>query len=221
MIRLQKYLADAGVASRRKAEELILDGKVKVNDEIVDEMGVKIDPDKDKVEFNGKIVSAQNEKVYIALNKPCGYVSSTTSSQGKSVLELVNVPERVYPVGRLDKDASGLLILTNDGEYADHMMHPKYESEKEYVVTISRKLEKEDIATMERGMSIDGKKLQPVKVLSATDGVVRLVLKEGINRQVKKMMGRLGYRVRSLQRVRVGDVELGKLREGKYRFIKI
>lgn len=237
MVRLQKFLADAGIASRRKSEKLILVGQIKVNSKIVKELGTKVESS-DIIEYNNKIVKIKSAKVYIVLNKPIGYVSSTTSAQGKSVMELVkNSPScqggdkegvgRVYPVGRLDKDSRGLLILTNDGEFTNKLTHAKYGCEKEYEVEINKSFNLADQKKFESGMIIEnlpaqaGKKLQPVKVVSVKKNKVRLILKEGINRQIRKMMGQLGYDVIDLKRIRIGKLRLDNLPEGKWQFIKI
>ena len=219
MIRLQKFLADAGVASRRKAEELILAGRIKVNGQVVKELGTKVDEVEDKIEYNGKIVSVTVDKVYIALNKPIGYISSATSSQGKSVLDLVDVGYRIYPVGRLDKDSSGLILLTNDGDFTNKLTHAKYGCEKEYEVVIDKSFLDIDKKAFESGMKLAGYKLQPVQITLIKDNLVRLVLKEGINRQIRKMMGKRGYSVISLKRIRIGKLKLANLELGKWKKI--
>lgn len=218
MIRLQKYLADAGVASRRKSEELILDGKIKINGEVIDELGVKVDSS-DKIEYQGEVIKSGSDKIYIMLNKPVGYISSASSRQGRSVLDLVKVKERIYPVGRLDKDSSGLILLTNDGELTNEITHPRYGSEKEYEVVLNRPLLNTDKKALEKGMVVEGKKLQPAKVISVKNTKINLVLKEGINRQIRKMMGHLSYGVLELRRVRIGNLKLGKLKEGQWKKI--
>jgi len=219
MIRLQKFLSQAGIASRRKAEELIIAGKIKVNGEIVKKLGTTINED-DEIVYQGKKITLDNKKVYIALNKPVGYISSASDSQGKSVLNLIKIKEKVYPAGRLDKDSSGLLILTNDGELAQKLTHPSFGGEKEYFITLDQDLKQEDIKKLQRGLTISGKKLQGVKVVSAKNKSARLILKEGINRQIRRMMGKLGYTVIKLKRIRIGKLELGNLEEGKSKFIK-
>jgi 23S rRNA pseudouridine2605 synthase len=219
MIRLQKFLAEAGIASRRKSEELITAGKIQVNGVVVTELGTKVGPE-DRVEYNNEVVSAEEKKIYLALYKPVGYISSTTSSQGASVLDLVETDERVYPVGRLDKDSSGLTILTNDGEFTNKITHPKYESEKEYEVVLNRPMVTGDIKELKSGMMLDDKKLQPVKILDISETKINLILKEGINRQIRRMMGRLGYRVVELKRVRIGKLRLGNMKVGESKKIK-
>lgn len=219
MIRLHKFLAEAGIASRRKAEELIKKGKVTVNGSVVQELGTLVDPEKDKVEYSGKPVKPSQEKIYIALNKPLGYISSASGAEGKSVLQLVDVKQRIYPVGRLDKDSTGLMILTNDGELTNKITHPRYGSEKEYFVVLDAGLKEDHIKKLERGLKINGQKLQGIKVVSAQNKSARLILKEGINRQIRKMMGFLGYKVIKLKRIRIGKLELGDLKEGQWKKI--
>jgi 23S rRNA pseudouridine2605 synthase len=253
-VRLQKHIADIGICSRRKAEKLIKAGLVKVNGEIIREMGVKIEPEKDKVEVAEKrntdfglqtsdknirtVDRSPKTVVYIALNKPIDYITSSSSEQGASVLELITQQHnnttiqqhidlsnlRLYPVGRLDKDSEGLVLLTNDGEFTNQITHPKYEHEKEYEVTISEKLNKDAKKVLESGMVIDGKETQGIKIIKEWNKgkriIVTVVLKEGKNRQIRKMFGRLGYRVQSLKRTRVGNLKLGILPVGKWKFVK-
>jgi 23S rRNA pseudouridine2605 synthase len=218
MIRLQKYIADCGVTSRRKAEELIIDGKIKVNGRVINELGTKVD-NNDKVEYDGGVIKIESDKIYIALNKPVGYISSSTSRQGKSVLELIDIEKRVYPVGRLDKDSSGLIILTNDGELTNEITHPKYGSEKEYEVILNRPITDSDKKKLESPMIIEDKELQPARVASVKGNKVNLVLKEGMNRQIRKMMAKLSYSVIDLKRIRVGKLNLGKIKEGQWQMI--
>ncbi len=218
-MRLHKFLAHAGVASRRKAESLIATGKIKVNSEIVDTQGMMVDPEKDIVEYNGKRLTITVEKTYLAIHKPVGYVSSVSSNQGKSVLDLVKSKERLYPVGRLDKDSSGLMILTNDGELANKLTHPRYETEKEYFVVLDRDLLPKDIVRLERGVTLGGKRLKDIRVVMAKNKSARLILKEGVNRQIRKMLGGMNYTVLKLKRVRIGKLELGELQPGQSKHI--
>ena len=219
-MRLQKYLALAEVASRRKAEELILDGLVKVNGQVITELGTKVEDD-DRVEYRGQILKIKTEKIYIALNKPIGYISSTTSRQGQTVLDLVDLPDRIYPVGRLDKDSSGLILLTNDGDFSNRITHAKYGCEKEYEVTIDKPFLDFDKKLFESGMRLAGINLQPVKVTLVKDNLVRLILKEGINRQIRKMMAKCGYDVIDLKRIRIGKLKLASLKSGDWKKISV
>lgn len=218
MMRLQKFLALAGVASRRKAEELIVAGKIKVNGQIVDQLGTKVSED-DKIEHAGKLLKIATTKIYIALNKPVGYISSATSSQGQSVLDLINLNDRIYPVGRLDKDSSGLILLTNDGDFANTITHARYGCEKEYEVVLDKPFLDIDKKAFESGMKLAGYKLQPVQVTLIKDKIVRLILKEGINRQIRKMMGKRDYDVINLKRIRIGNLKLGNLKPGEWKKI--
>ena len=164
-IRLQKYLAEAGVASRRKAEELIKAGKIRVNSEIITELGTKINPNKDQVEYEGKMITVQEEKIYILLNKPIGYVTTAKDQFNRdSVLDLVKVKQRIVPVGRLDMYTSGALILTNDGDFVYQVTHPKHEIEKTYTVTIKGIVQKEEVELLKKGVKIETGRTHQIRV---------------------------------------------------------
>lgn len=214
-MRLQKFLAQAGIASRRKAEELISAGKIKVNGEIITRLGTTINPDTDTVEFNKKKVTLETEKVYIAVNKPSGVISSASNTQGKTVTDLVKSNVRLFPVGRLDKDSTGLIILTNDGDFANQVLHPKFGGEKEYFVILDKPLTEKDIKQLEKGMVLGGKKVGGIKVVEAKHNAAKLILHEGVNRQIRRMLGKLDYTVRKLKRIRIGKLELEGIAEGK------
>ena len=219
-MRLQKFLAEAGVASRRKAEELILQGKIKVNGEIKREMGIKIDPELDEVVYEGNIVKIENKKVYILLNKPIGYVTTVKDQFNRdSVLDLVKTKERLVPVGRLDMYTSGALILTNDGDFVYKVTHPKHEINKTYTVTIKGIVKKEDVEKLRKGVDIGGYRTKPakVKILKTDDekdiSRLEIIIHEGKNRQVRKMCESIGYKVLALHRsqiagIGVKDIEL-------------
>jgi 23S rRNA pseudouridine2605 synthase len=217
-VRLQKYLAECGLASRRKSEELITAGKVSVNGAVVIKLGIKIDPVKDKIEINGKPVKAKEPKIYIKLYKPRGVVSSCLRQAGEeTILDLVkDVPYRLYPVGRLDKDSEGLMLLTNDGELANHLMHPRYEHEKEYLVNVELRMTNYELMGLQSGILIDGKKTLPAKVKLLDPTTFSITLKEGKKRQIRKMVEAVGNRVVNLKRIRIGKIILGKLLSGKY-----
>jgi len=223
-IRLQKYLAQCGVASRRKAEEYIRDGKVRVNGLIVTELGVKVSPD-DRVEVDGKPVKPENNKVYILLHKPRGYVTTVSDPEGrKTVLELVQgINERVYPVGRLDYDTSGLLLLTNNGDFANLLMHPRHEILKVYIATVKGKPTDEAIERLKTGVRIDDYVTAPafVKVLNYYENKTKLeiTIHEGRNRQIRKMCEKIGHPVIRLKRIAYGNLELGGLKPGEWRFL--
>jgi pseudouridine synthase len=224
-IRLQKYLADAGIASRRKAEELILAGKVTVNGKVVTELGTKIDDKKDTVFFQGKKVECKQELVYIMLHKPEGYVTTVQDQFHRAtVMDLVSgIQERIFPVGRLDYDTSGLLLLTNDGDVTYRMTHPKHHIEKVYEAKLFGTPDPTDLAKFRRGVIIDGKRTQPAKIEILEKGekysVVRIAIVEGRNRQVRKMCEAIRHPVAQLKRIATGELELGDLPKGKYRHL--
>lgn len=212
-IRLQKYLAEAGIASRRKAEELIQQGKIKVNNQKITEFGTKINPSKDKIEYEGKIVTIQQEKVYILLNKPIGYVTTAKDQFNReSVLDLVKVKQRIVPVGRLDMYTSGALILTNDGDFVYQVTHPKHEIEKTYTVTIKGIVQKEEVELLKRGVKIEDYTTRPAKVkILKTDeekkqSRLEITIHEGKNRQVRKMCEAIGHNVLALHRSKIAGI---------------
>lgn len=212
-IRLQKYLAEAGVASRRKAEELIEQSKIKVNNTIVTELGTKINPDRDKVEYEGKIITIPKEKVYILLNKPIGYVTTAKDQFNRdSVLDLVKVKQRIVPVGRLDMYTSGALILTNDGDFVYQVTHPKHEIEKTYTVTIKGIIKNEEIELLKKGVKIENYKTRPakVKILKTEEekeqSRLEITIHEGKNRQVRKMCEAIGHNVLALHRSKIAGI---------------
>ncbi len=223
-IRLQKVLAQSGVASRRKAEELIIQGSVKVNGQTAN-IGDKVDPERDKITVKGKRISvtAKNKHYYIMLHKPRGYVTTMKDEKGrKCVAELVkDFHTRVYPVGRLDRESEGLLLLTNDGDFANKVTHPAKHVAKVYRVTIRPDITKEQLEQMRNGMEIDGYKTLPcdVHVLKREEGrvVLEIVLREGKNRQIRRMCEKLGIEVARLKRTAIGQVKLGMLPQGKWR----
>ena len=212
-VRLQKYLAECGIASRRKSEELILQGKVKVNGTIIKELGTKVIPEQDKVEYNGKEVKRQNEFVYILLNKPIGYVT-TAKDQFKrdSVMDLVKTNKRLVTVGRLDMYTSGALILTNDGDFVYKVTHPKHEIEKTYTVTIKGIVQKEEVETLKDGVQIEDYVTKPAKVkILKTDeekaqSRLEITIHEGKNRQVRKMCEAIGHKVLALHRSKIAGI---------------
>ena len=228
-VRLQKYMADNGVASRRKCEEYILQGKVKVNGEIVDTLGTKVEPSVDKVEFNGKVIAnVENEFVYILLNKPIGYVTTVNDQFDRpTVLDLVKgVKQRIVPVGRLDMYTSGALILTNDGDFVYKVTHPKHEIEKTYTVTLKGKITNEAIEQLRSGVQIEDYTTKPAKVkilkIDKEKNISRLeiVIHEGKNRQVRKMCEAVGQSVMSLHRSKIGNISVKDLKIGQWRYLK-
>lgn len=220
--RLQKYLSECSVASRRKSEELIREGKVKINGRIA-EIGDKVIPGKDIVTVNGKKVSAVKDKYYIMLNKPRGYVTTMSDELGrKCVAELVSdVGAVVYPVGRLDRDSEGLLLMTNDGEFANSVMHPRKHVPKTYRVTVRSNINDSQVERLENGILLDGKMTLPSEVhileKSAERSVFEITIYEGRNRQIRKMCEDVSLEVIRLKRNSVGPVKLGMLQPGKWR----
>jgi 23S rRNA pseudouridine2605 synthase len=212
--RIQKILSAAGVCSRREAEEYIIEGKVKVNGVIVTELGHKADPDRDVIKVGSKVVKADEKKVYLLLNKPRGYVSTLKDPQNrKTVMELLTgLHHRVYPVGRLDYDTEGLLLLTNDGDFSNAMMHPSREVSKTYQVKVSGILSDEDIRLLEDGVRLEDGMTAPAKVkkmkLTDANSWIELTIHEGRNRQVRRMCDAVGHRVMKLKRARVGPLDL-------------
>jgi len=219
LMRLQKFLSAAGVCSRRKAEDLIRAGRVQVNGRIVSELGARTDHQLDRVTVDGRTIRAPEKLVYIALNKPRGYVSSCRHAGKKIVLELVEVPERIYPVGRLDKDSTGLLLLTNDGRLHLKLSHPSFDHEKEYDVVVARPLSDGALRRMAEGMPILNTRTRPAEVHRLGERRFRIVLKEGRNRQIRRMVSRLGNEVIELKRIRVAHIRLGRLAEGAWRYL--
>jgi pseudouridine synthase len=218
-MRLQKFISRAGYCSRRHAEELILNGQVTVNGQIVTQLGTKIDPDKDKIMVEGNPLSPEKNLVYIALNKPRGYVTSCSHPGEKIVMELVNIPQRVYPVGRLDKDSTGLLLLTNDGKLHLKLTHPSFDHEKEYLVTVAQPIPQGALHSLEKGLTILGSKTRRARVKRMSDVRFKIILKEGRNRQIRRMVQKVGNRVSELKRIRIANIRLGKLSEGKWRYL--
>lgn len=224
--RLQKYLAECGVASRRKCEELILQGKVKVNNQIVTELGVKVNPEKDIVKFEDKEVKPTSKMVYILLNKPIGYVTTADDQFGRdTVLDLVKVKERIVPVGRLDMYTSGALILTNDGDFVYKVTHPKHEIEKTYTVTVKGIIKNEEVEQLRKGVKIDDYITKPAKVkILKTDiekniSRLEIVIHEGKNRQVRKMCEAIGKKVIALHRSKIGNIGVKDLKIGQWRYL--
>ena len=225
--RLQKYLAECGIASRRKCEEYIIQGKVQVNGKTITELGVKVNPEKDKITFEGKNVKQEERKVYILLTKPIGYVTTSDEQFGRDkVLDLVNVRERVVPVGRLDMYTSGALILTNDGDFVYKVTHPKHEITKTYTVTVKGIIKNEEVEQLRKGVKIDDYTTRPAKVkILKTDeekdiSRLEITIHEGKNRQVRRMCESVGRRVIALHRSKIGNIGVKDIELGKWRYLK-
>jgi 23S rRNA pseudouridine2605 synthase len=221
-VRLQKYLSECGVASRRKAEDLIAAGKVKVNGKPAS-IGDKIDPKNDTVVVAGKKVRKSKKNTYIMLHKPRGFITTLSDEMGrKCVAQLIeDVGTRVYPVGRLDRDSEGLLLLTDDGEFANSLTHPTHHVPKTYRVTVRPTITEEQITALTTGIEIDGRMTMPseVRVLEKKEGrvVLEIIIYEGRNRQIRKMCDALGLEVARLKRTQIGSVKLGMLKQGDWR----
>lgn len=228
-IRLQKYLADCGIASRRKSEELISQGRVSVNGKIITELGTKIDTEKDEIKYLGKLIKPQNtEKIYILLNKPIGYVTTITDQFDRpTVLDLVKVDKRIVPVGRLDMYTSGAMVLTNDGDFVYKVTHPKHEIDKTYTVTLIGKITNEEVNKLSSGVEIDDgyiTKPAKVKILKIDEeknqSRIAITIHEGKNRQVRKMCNSVGRKVIALHRSKIGNIDVKDLRLGEWRYLK-
>lgn len=225
-VRLQKFLADAGIASRRRSEELILQGKVKVNGNVVTELGVKVESGIDKIEYECKEVKVQDENVYILLNKPIGYVTTAKDQFNRdSVLDLVKTNKRLVPVGRLDMYTSGALILTNDGEFVYKVTHPKHEINKTYTVTIKGIITNQEVEELRRGVKIEDyiTKTAKVKILKTDTekniSRLEITIHEGKNRQIRKMCEAIGHKVLALHRSKIAGIGVKDIPLGKWRYL--
>lgn len=220
-IRLQKYMADCGIASRRKCEQIILDGRVRVNGNIITELGVKV-MDNDSVELDGKSIRPITKKVYIAMNKPIGYVTTVSDEYDRpTVMDLISdeIHTRIYPVGRLDFDTEGLLLLTNDGDLTYKLTHPKHVIYKTYIAVLNEVPHPNAIERLRRGVMLDGRKTQPAKLNWLRDNEIEISISEGRNRQIRKMFEAVGCEVINLQRISVGNIKLGNIPLGRWRHL--
>ena len=225
-MRLQKFLAEAGVASRRKCEEYILQGRVKVNNEVVTELGTKVDTENDFILFDNKLMEIKPNNVYILLNKPIGYVTTVNDQFGRdNVLDLIKVKERVVPAGRLDMYTSGALLLSNDGDFVYKITHPKHEIDKTYTVTLIGIITKIEVEALKNGVKIEDYITKPAKVrILKTDkekniSRLEITIHEGKNRQVRKMCEAIGKKVKALHRSKIGTLSVKDLKIGQWRFI--
>lgn len=227
-IRLQKYMADKGIASRRKCEKYILEGKVQVNGIVMDKLGSKINPQKDQIMFLGKEIQSNKKNRYVLLNKPIGYVTTVKDQfERPTVLDLVKeVPERLVPVGRLDMYTSGALILSNDGDFVYQVTHPKYEIEKTYIATVNGVVTKEQVQQLQQGVKIEEYITKPAKVkiikidAQKKQSRIEIIIHEGKNREVRKMCEAIGTTVMALHRSKIGQLTLNGLKIGEWRELK-
>ncbi len=222
--RLQKYISSCGIASRRKAEEMILNGYVKVNGLVVRTLGTKIDAERDTVTVNNEIIEKRNTFIYLKLYKPTGYVTTAKDQFGrKTVLDLIDIRERIYPIGRLDYNTSGLLLLTNDGDLANKLMHPRYHIYKTYLADIKGIIANNSVDKLKSGVNIEDYKTAPAKVklikTAKVNSQVEISIYEGKNRQVRKMFGAVGHEVESLKRISFGKIGLGTLKPGEWAYL--
>lgn len=220
--RLQKFMARCGIASRRKCEEYITLGRVSVNDNIITELGFKVDSEKDLVLVDSKLIKPEENKVYIALNKPTGYVSTVKDERDReTILDLVKVKERIYPIGRLDYDSSGLIILTNDGDIYNNVIHPRQAIDKVYRAILEGVPTKEEIFTFRSGVDIGDYKTSTANINIIVDYYdsceVEIIIHEGKNRQIRRMCEVINHPVIALNRIKVGEISLGDLAEGAWR----
>lgn len=224
-VRLQKVLAQAGVASRRQGEELILEGRIAVNGKIVTRLGIKVNPLKDRITLDGNPLTLE-KKVYLMLNKPPGYLCTRSDPKGRPTVYhlLPHISQRIFTVGRLDWDTRGLLILTNDGSLAHRLSHPRYQIKRKYWVKIKGALQEKEVEIIRRGVRLEEGRTQPaeLKIIKRDkhQTILTLSLKEGKKREVKRIFSSLGYRVISLKRIAFGSLTLGRLREGEFRYLR-
>lgn len=224
MIRLNKFLATAGIASRRRCDDFILEGRVKVNGEIVTKLGYRIDEENDRVAFDDAPVKLITEKKYIIFNKPKGIITSTDDPyERKTVLDMIPIKQRIYPVGRLDYDTTGLLLLTNDGPLTNKLIHPRYKIEKKYLVLLDKIVRPISLYHLRRGIELDGKKTAPCKIseirIIDNCSFLEVVLYEGRNRQIRRMFESVGYQVTELERISFGPLILTGLPRGSWRYL--
>jgi pseudouridine synthase len=224
MMRLNKFLASAGIGSRRKCDDYIVQGKITVNGEVVKQLGVKIDEFKDTVAFDGKEVKLEKNLLYIILNKPKGIITSASDEHDRNtVLDLIPLNDRLFPVGRLDQDTTGLVLLTNDGELANQLIHPKFKFPKTYHVLLNKIVHPKDIYHFERGILLDDKKTAPCKLseirIIDNCSFLEIILHEGRKRQIRRMFDELGYEVVELDRIGFGSLTLAGLKRGEWRYL--
>jgi len=216
-IRLNKYIASSGLCSRREADTLIENGKVKING-VIALQGSKVNPG-DIVEVSGRKITPDDDMIYIAFNKPLGVTCTTDRRDPSNIIDYIGFDERIFPVGRLDKNSSGLILLTNDGSIVNKLLRAENGHEKEYLVTVNRPYDKAFINSMESGVPLLGQLTLPCRIKPAGDKTFKIILRQGLNRQIRRMCEYLGYRVTRLKRIRFMNVMLGDLETGKWRYL--
>jgi len=214
LYRVQKLLSNYGYCSRRNAEELIEEGRVKVNGKVIS-LGDKATDD-DKIEVDGHAVNKE-KKIYLVFNKPVGCVTAFQDKKYKTIMKYIKIKERVFPIGRLDYNTSGLLLLTNDGDFANKIMHPRYEIEKTYLVELNKPVDDTSISRIEKGVYLEDGKTKPAKIKKIEPNKVEIIIHEGKNRIVRRIFHSLGYAIKTLERIKVGSLNLGTLKSGEYR----
>jgi 23S rRNA pseudouridine2605 synthase len=219
-MRLNKYIATAGVASRRSSDELIKEGRVAVNGNIVTDLATVVDVEIDQITVDGKSIHVKTKDVYVMLHKPANYVTTVKDEKGRdSVIDLVKMSERIFPVGRLDYDTTGLLLLTNDGELSFRLAHPKYGIDKTYVALLNKKISEQELSVLRKGVVLIDGKTAPCKAVKLSPTLVEITIHEGKNKQIKRMFRKLGFKVRELHRSKYGTLQLAKLKYGQWRHL--
>jgi len=214
-MRVNKYIAESGFCSRRQADELIKEKRVTINGQVC-QLGSTVKPG-DVVAIDGKPIKTKEKKVYIALNKPVGIECTTDRRVKENIVDFVGHPQRIFPIGRLDKDSEGLILLTNDGDIVNKILRSENNHEKEYIVTVNKPIDDEFIKAMSSGVEILGRKTKPCKVYKLDKNTFRIILTQGMNRQIRRMCQALGYRVLKLKRIRIMNINLGLLKVGHWR----
>ena len=221
--RLNKYLANNTDFARRKIDEFILQGRVTVNNKVVLEQGLQITPGKDDIKLDGERIKAKSNKLYFILHKPIGFITTTDDEKNrKTVIDLIKTRDKVFPIGRLDAETSGVLLLTNDGDFANKLMHPRFKVEKTYIVTLSKPLEEKIRAKLSGGIKLDGKKTAPAKIAYPNKNdlsVVSVTLTEGRNRQVRRMTAAIGFPTLRLIRYSIGNWNIDNISQGEYKIL--
>jgi 23S rRNA pseudouridine2604 synthase len=216
--RINKFLSSVGVCSRREADKLIRQKKITINGKSA-KLGDLVSP-ADAIKVNNKLITAKlPKKIYIALHKPFGVITTTDKNSENNIMQYIDIPQRIYPIGRLDVESSGIILLTNDGEIVNKLLKSRNKIDKEYLLTTNKPLNKGDISKMEKGIFLDGRKTLPARISSITPNQISITIIQGMNRQIRRMCEKLGYKVKILKRVMFADIKLDKLPRGKWRYL--